>query len=260
MKKLAFIALCAMISVYFVGCGINEDSIPTPSSEDYSHLPECQNEEDRINGCLWIYSDESGKFRTETPIKNGEANGIGRSYLYGHTLCETQFVDSIPVSAALCFDMRGNPKNGVVKEYHENGNLAYEVEFKNGKVQGVEKTYHTNGKLRFHVSYKNGKKNGVEKVYGENGKLSMETPYKNNKRDGIEKSYYVDGDIMQETSYKYGKKNGVEKLYDEHGLLHLSIVYENDKAISGTCGNGKTIDSQKLSEFDRWNTNKLGCD
>ncbi|RAX57092.1 hypothetical protein CCZ01_07040, partial [Helicobacter monodelphidis] len=131
MKKLAFIALCAMISVYFVGCGIGEDSngdsIPTLSSEDYSHLPECQNKEDKIKGCLLIDSDESEKFRTETPIKNGEANGIVRIYLYGHTLCESKVVDSLPVSATLCFDMQGNPKNGVIKEYHENGNLAHEV-------------------------------------------------------------------------------------------------------------------------------------
>ncbi|RDU66684.1 hypothetical protein CQA53_02605 [Helicobacter didelphidarum] len=227
MKKLAFIALCAMISVYFIGCGINKDSIPTPSSEDYSHLPECKNDEDRINGCLWIYSDESEKFRTETPIKNGEANGIVRSYLYGHTLCESKVVDSIPVSATLCFDMRGNPKNGVVKEYHENGNLAYEVEFKNGRIQGVERAYHTNGKLKAKIPYKNSKRDGVTKIYNENGNLRWETPYKDGKKDGVGKWYYENGNLMWETPHKDGKKDGVEKWYYENGNLWIETPYKD---------------------------------
>ncbi|RAX58240.1 hypothetical protein CCZ01_03985 [Helicobacter monodelphidis] len=222
MKKLAFIALCAMISVYFVGCGIGEDShgdsIPTPSSEDYSHLPECQNKEDKIKGCLLIGSDESEKFRIEIPMKNNEMNGVMRNY-YGNTLCETKFVDSIPVSATLCFDMQGNPKNGVIKEYHENGNLAHEVEFKNGKIQGVERAYHTNGKPKGEIPYKNSKRDGVTKIYNEDGNLRAEIPYKDGKKDGVEKWYYENGNLWRETPYKDGKIEGIKKEYDENGNL-----------------------------------------
>ncbi|RAX58243.1 hypothetical protein CCZ01_04000 [Helicobacter monodelphidis] len=260
MKKLAFIALFAMISVYFVGCGINEDSIPTPSSEDYSHLPECQNKEDKIKGCLLIDSDESGKFRNEMPFKNGKVNGMAREYFADKTICETQFVDNIAMSTDICFDKDGKLKNGAIKEYYDDDNLAFEYTFKDGRKEGVAKSYYANGNIQYEVIYKNGKREGARKGYYDNGNLAFETPYKNGKINGINKGYHKNGKPIWEVPYQDSQREGEAKWYHKNGSLRFIITFENDKAISGKCGNGKEIESQKLSEFNGWDISVLGCD
>ena len=47
---------------------------------------------------------------------------------------------------------------GIYKEYHENGQLVYEVNYIDGKMNGIYKSYHDNGQLACEVNYIDGKK------------------------------------------------------------------------------------------------------
>ena len=70
--------------------------------------------------------------------------------------------------------------NGLVREYHNHGDLIFEGEYKNDKKNGKGKEYHHyNNKLRFEGEYLNGKKNGNGKEYDYNGNLIFEGEYKN---------------------------------------------------------------------------------
>lgn len=42
--------------------------------------------------------------------------------------------------------------------YIENGNLKYETNFKNGKIEGIFKEYHENGNISVEANIKNEKK------------------------------------------------------------------------------------------------------
>ena len=48
-------------------------------------------------------------------------------------------------------------KNGLVKEYHDNGQLMYEENYVNGKREGFYRGWHDNGQLWFERNYVNGK-------------------------------------------------------------------------------------------------------
>ena len=62
----------------------------------------------------------------------------------------------------------------LLREYHDNGNLATEIPF-----NGEAKNYYENGKVKESVSVKNGKREGIGREYDETGKVIKETLYKN---------------------------------------------------------------------------------
>ena len=75
------------------------------------------------------------------------------------------------------------------------GNFAIETPYKNDKREGIEKEYFENGKLERETPYKNDEREGIWlKWYYENGKLTkkIETHhYKNDKkREGITKRVF----------------------------------------------------------------------
>ena len=56
------------------------------------------------------------------------------------------------------YDTNGKPrrKPRVIKGYHENGNVEYEIPFKKDKKHGVEKWYDENGNVIRKALYENG--------------------------------------------------------------------------------------------------------
>ncbi len=131
---------------------------------------------------------------------------------------------------SLCDDkmceQSGDLANGILKEYHENGNLAFEVPYKNGAREGIAKRYYKNGNLAFEEPWKNGVREGIAKDYYENGNLWIETLYKNDKKDGISKAYY------------------------ENGKLKSEAIFKEGEAISGFIYNEETGEKREMSEKD----------
>ena len=71
---------------------------------------------------------------------------------------------------------------GKRREYFNNGKLAFEGEYLNGKKNGNIKEYYYDGKLAFEGEYLNGEINGKGKNYFKNGLLSFEGEYLNGKK------------------------------------------------------------------------------
>ena len=112
--------------------------------------------------------------------------------------------DLSPCDDKMC-EQSENLANGILKEYHENGNLAFEAPWKNGMPEGIEKVYYENGNLEFEALWKNNKIEGISKWYYENGNLKFEIPWKNNKIEGIVKRYDINGNLRCEIVFKEGK-------------------------------------------------------
>ena len=105
---------------------------------------------------------------------------------------------------------------GTVKEWHENGQLVFEANFKDGKKVGVQKGWHENGQLWGEGNYKDGKKDGVFKRWYENGQLRYEWNFKNGKEDGVQKGWHENGRLRYDGNYKDGKEIS-KKEWDEDG-------------------------------------------
>ncbi|MGL5125206.1 MAG: toxin-antitoxin system YwqK family antitoxin, partial [Fusobacteriaceae bacterium] len=57
---------------------------------------------------------------------------------------------------------------------YPNGQLAFEITYKNGQLHGLYKKYYENGQLEAEVNLKNGQQDGIKKTYYENGQLEVE--------------------------------------------------------------------------------------
>lgn len=109
-------------------------------------------------------------------------------------------------------------KQGLYKEYAQNGILAKEVTYTNGVANGSYKEYYTtpdlSGKLALLDNYKNGKLDG----------LSEEYAYPNGKKTATKTLVYVKGDLLKETHYYEGGQKGTERDYKTRNYLEW---YEN---------------------------------
>jgi antitoxin component YwqK of YwqJK toxin-antitoxin module len=99
----------------------------------------------------------------------------------------------------------------------ENGNLKWEENYAlvrgtdgypRSVKNGVYKNYFDNGKLQFEGNYVKNEKTGMHKAYDENGKLSEEGEYQAGKQVGVWKYYYETGAKKREESgRKYNTDN-----------------------------------------------------
>lgn len=116
-------------------------------------------------------------------------------------------------------------KNGLFKEYDDNGNLTSECFYKNGILNGPYKLYQDN-ELIESGTYVNDKKTGKVKAYL-NGRIEWESFYQNNESNGPHTTYYYDG----ETGKLAYISTGIMKNDKETGLWKDIIIY-NGKQVT----------------------------
>ena len=83
----------------------------------------------------------------------------------------------------------------------------------------VERSYFPNGNIEYEVEYINNKLDGVSRVWLEDGTLISESEYNNGQPHGIWMQYHPNGSIKHKFHYEYGKKNGDEKWYYENAQI-----------------------------------------
>lgn len=135
---------------------------------DTTMLKECENQADKISGCVEREYHSNGKLMRETPYKNGEIEGM-------------------------------------VKQYYENGNLVVEIPFKNYKANGIAKWYYENGNIKTEAMYKDNKQEGVIKMYDTSGNLRAEVSALNNVLHGDTKFYTEDKKLFALITKQDGK-------------------------------------------------------
>lgn len=140
-------------------------------------------------------------------------------------------------------------KQGLWRKIYPNGNVAYEVRFKDNKPVGVMKRYHENGKLNAVLVY--GEDGGdfcSVKLYSSKEKLVAEGFYDGREKDSTWIYYSDDMNLAEaeaeqkrlsvigrqihykitEENYKKGKKHGKEKKFYPSGIVAHLVTWEND--------------------------------
>ena len=97
-------------------------------------------------------------------------------------------------------------KNGTLKEYGLDGELASVTPIRNGLKNGVQKIYDKQGRVVLETTYVDGQKNGPQKAYFANGKLWYVMHYKNNVLNGRAVMYDAKGNLIKEAYYVNGKR------------------------------------------------------
>lgn len=116
--------------------------------------------------------------------------------------------------------MDGKTYIGTWKYYQKNSdNLLILEHFDNlGRYDGERFVYYDNGQIAEEQNYKEGKLDGVSKWYSENKTVLKEFIYVNGELHGASNFFNPKGELLAEGQYKRGKKDGVWKYY-ENGKL-----------------------------------------
>ena len=109
----------------------------------------------------------------------------------------------------------------VERSYFSNGNLEYEAEFVNGKLDGVSKVWLEDGTLYSVSQYSNDQPHGAWKKFHPNGKLLFAVNYEYEEKHGTEKWYYENGQVKSEQEFDYGNaKSGIIRWNFDGTLLY----------------------------------------
>jgi len=110
---------------------------------------------------------------------------------------------------------RNGQKEGVHREYDNEGNVINSTVYSNGIV------------LAEGIYDEQGRRQGLWKFYRETGELKEVGKYKNNLREGTWKYYFIDGEIEQVGDFAFDKPEGTWRWYYPNKQLRLEEEYED---------------------------------
>ena len=123
------------------------------------------------------------------------------------------------------FKPENDPNPSIQKEVKQsvfsNGNLEYEAEFVNGKLDGTSKVWLEDETLYSVSQYSNDQPHGAWKIFHPNGKLMFVVNYEYGEKHGTEKWYYENGQVKSEQEFEYGNaKSGIIRWNFDGTLLY----------------------------------------
>ncbi len=192
----------------------------------------------------------SGKLKITASFRNNVAEGIRREYDESGKIIKG-FLYKKGIKIADGITDEAGFRQGLWKEYFENGSLKSEGSYTDGKTVGTWKYYFQNGKIETAGSYnKAGKTEGDWKWFYDDGSVRREESFRNGKSDGLMTEYdesgkivaqgeYVDGneqgkwsyqmgDYREEGNYQDGQKDGLWKSWYSDSTLQFEGKYVED--------------------------------
>ncbi len=154
-----------------------------------------------------IQFDRKGKISLVEYYKNG--------LTHGQTVYYSQFNES-PVSET---EYAFGKKNGLYRQYYDNGKIQEESWFKDNLKNGLSRWNNKSGQRLAEYNYKNGNFDGLQKTYYENDTLQSTSNYTGNQLSGESKEYFRNGKLKVSGNYLNGQKDGVWTEYDELGKV-----------------------------------------
>ncbi|MDC3309065.1 toxin-antitoxin system YwqK family antitoxin [Crocinitomicaceae bacterium] len=127
------------------------------------------------------------------------------------------------------------PLTGVIKEVHENGQLAYEYNFKDGELDGSYRVWYENGQLKKEGNNKDGNSVGLHRGWYEDGQLKYEEHYEEGKKDGLFRAWHENGQLENESNFKDDKLDGSYRVWYEDGQLKAEKSFKYANCISAYC-------------------------
>ncbi|MEW6469324.1 MAG: hypothetical protein AB1458_10380 [Bacteroidota bacterium] len=158
----------------------------------------------------WTFYHDNGKVSEITTFKDGQPDGVIKSYYRNGALAST-----------LTF-MNGK-QNGETREYHPTGELRAVMQYKDGKKDGPVVYYHPNGVKQYETVYKNDQLEGEYKQYYDNGQVSTALTFKADKKEGKATYYWRNGKVRSEGTVKDGNETGDWKYYYDDGTLRYEF-------------------------------------
>jgi antitoxin component YwqK of YwqJK toxin-antitoxin module len=115
------------------------------------------------------------------------------------------------------------------RSWYENGQLADERRFRNGRLHGIVREWHPNGQPLSQTSYRFGREHGVARQWNPRGRLLG--TYRMKHGTGVDLWWKYDGSLAEEHHWRNGRPHGLERwwwsrrwLSEErrwhHGVLH----------------------------------------
>lgn len=153
-------------------------------------------------------------------------------------------------------------KNGVVKEFYDNGQLMHEAFYINDKIEGEANWWHPNGRLSSTKFYRNGLRVGVWKDWSDSGKLLYVQPFNDSGvYDGHLVSYFISGKVRWEQWIKNGRsQDGYSYIaWHENGVKAAELKYLNGTKIEhkNYDAKGKLVHHEEFDSEKRIWINKL---
>ncbi|TAL57130.1 MAG: hypothetical protein EPN85_14565 [Bacteroidetes bacterium] len=160
-----------------------------------------------------------GKEKIRTPFDKGKEHGVAYEYdKDGKIITVMEYSYGVLKKQEMInrADRQGQ-KQGVWKEFHENGKVKEETSYQNGKKTGYSKTYSPSGSLA-----------NIEKYVGDS--LQKEAPELTTKLE-VRNEYYEDGSIKKTGTYLEGLAEGTHKEYSPEGKITHAKIYREGNLI-----------------------------
>ena len=103
------------------------------------------------------------------------------------------------------------PYTGWVKSMHDDEQIEFLGQFKDGKQDGLMLTWHKNGQKWREANFKDGKRDGLATEWDENGQKKAEGNFKDDKQDGRWIYYNGDGTEVGYKTFKDGEVLGMKE-------------------------------------------------
>jgi antitoxin component YwqK of YwqJK toxin-antitoxin module len=145
---------------------------------------------------------------------------------FGNRIPSKEKAQQQPKSGENKVDAQGR-KQGSWKKYYPNGNIRYEVTFKDNKPVGELKRYFENGNPSVIIQYNETGTFGEAQLFNEEDQLIAKGFYDGQLRDSLWTFFARDKKVATE-SYLAGKKNGKTLIYFTSGQIAEEINWVND--------------------------------
>ena len=150
-----------------------------------------------------------------------------------------------PRANKLEFYTANGKKDGLYKEWYDNGNLADSCYYKNDVQDGYEFQWYPNGKLKFTRNFTNGRLDGDVKDYDSTGKLTSTIKFSNGERPLTKDDIHGAIDLIRAGKYHEGDE-ALKQM-----LTKIDIEYDSVLVIVKLFMNCNSCGSYSNEWFDR---------
>jgi antitoxin component YwqK of YwqJK toxin-antitoxin module len=185
---------------------------------------------------MFIEYHEGAQKSTAGSVKNGLYNGAWSLWYRDGKLKEQRIYTAGTFTLQSSFDPDGKALvrsgSGYHKSFYDNGVVASECQYKNGKPHGLALTRNENGLTLMEANYSEGKYEGECTYYQDTGELYSKGDFKNNIQIGVWTWFHLNGEKEAEVTFVNGKKEGEEIFWSESGDIVKREHYENGELVN----------------------------
>ena len=140
----------------------------------------------------------SSKDMTVIVLDNDEASALADLlYMNGESVLDELTNKGTNKNPIMYYE--GRLFNGIGYDvYNNKSQLKFEEKFKDGKRDGLYKEWYENGQLRVEINHKDNKREGLWKMYYENGQLKRVENFKDGTQIGAFRNWHENGQLNYE--------------------------------------------------------------